>query len=83
MLVLTSIAFKMASIKQSKLNFKESIIEFYKLLPKKGHGYTYNQWKCCDLSERTIYRLFEKFDKEGPIEREPGSGKSPKWTIKS
>ena len=25
-----------------------------------------------------IYRLLEKFDKEGNIERKPGSGKSPK-----
>ncbi len=55
----------MAPTNQSKLKFKESIIEFYKLHSKKGHGYTYRQWKRCDLSERTIYRLLEKFDKEG------------------
>ena len=59
----------MAPIKQSKLKLKKSIIEFYKLHSKKGHGYTYNQWKRCDLSERTIYRLLEKFDKEGTIDR--------------
>ena len=82
MLVSISIAFKMAPIKQSKLKLKESIIEFYKLHSKKGHGYTYNQWKRCDFSERTIYRLLEKFDKEGTIERKPGSGKSPKlWKM--
>ena len=68
----------MAPIKQSKLKLKKSIIEFYKLRSKKGHGYTYNQWKRCDFSERTIYRLLEKFDKEGTIERKPGSGKSLK-----
>ena len=72
----------MAPIKQSKLKLKKSIIEFYKLHSKKGHGYTYNQWKRCDFSERTIYRLLEKFDKEGTIERKPGSGKSPKlWKM--
>ena len=82
MLVSISIAFKMAPIKQSKLKVKESIIEFYKLHSKKGHGFTYNQWKWCDLSEITIYRLLEKFDKEGTIERKPGSGKSPKlWKM--
>ena len=59
----------MAPLKQSDLKIKESIIEFYKLHSKKSHGYTYNQWKCCDLSERTIYRLLEKFDKEGTIDR--------------
>ena len=37
------IAFKMASIKQSHPKIKESIVEFYKLHSKKGHGYTYNQ----------------------------------------
>ena len=52
----------MAPIKQSKLKLKESIIEFYKLHSKKGHGYTYNQWKRCDLSERTICRVMEKFE---------------------
>ena len=66
----------MAPTKQSKI--KESIIEFYKLHSTKGHGYTYNQWKHCDLSRRTIFRLLAKFDKEGTIERKPGSGKSPK-----
>ena len=71
MLVLISIAFKMAPIKQSNLKIKESIIEFYKLHSKKGHGYTYNQWKDCDLSRATIFRLLEKFDKEGNIERKP------------
>ena len=59
----------MAPVKQSKLKLKESIIEFYKLYSKKGHVYTYNQGKCCDLSERTIYRLLEKFDKKGNIDR--------------
>ena len=59
-------AFKMAP---SNLKIKESIIEFYKLHSKKGHGYTYNQWKRCDLSRATIFRLLEKFDKEGNIER--------------
>ena len=49
-LVSISIAFKMAPIKQSKLKLKESIIEFYKLHSKKGHDYTYNQWKRSDLS---------------------------------
>ena len=44
-LISISIAFKMAPIKQSNLKIKESIIEFYKLHSKKGHGYTYNQWK--------------------------------------
>ena len=78
MLVSISIAFKMAPIKQSKLKLKKSIIEVYKLHSKKGRGYTYNQWKRCDFSERTIYRLLEKFDKEGTIERKPGAGKSPK-----
>jgi hypothetical protein len=48
---------------------KESIIEFYKLHSKKGQGYTYNQWKHCGLSRATIFRLLEKFDKEGNIER--------------
>ena len=56
-LVSISIAFKMAPIKQSKLKIQESIIEFYKLRTKKGHGYPYNQWKRCYLSERRIYRL--------------------------
>ena len=59
----------MAPIKQSNLKIKESIIEFYKLHSKKGHGYTYNQWKRCDLSRATIFRLLEKFDKEGNFER--------------
>ena len=59
----------MAPIKQSKLKLKESVIKFYKLHSKKGHGYTCNQWKRCDFSERTIYRLLEKFDKEGTIDR--------------
>ena len=63
-------AFKMAP---SNLKIKESIIEFYKLHSKKGHGYTYNKWKRCDLSRATIFRLLEKFDKEGNIERKPGS----------
>ena len=58
-LVSISIAFKMAPIKQSKLKLQKSIIEFYKLHSKKGHGYTYNQWKRCDFSERTIYRQKE------------------------
>ena len=62
MLVSISIAFKMVPIKQSKLKIKESIIEFYKLDSKKGRGYTYNQWTRCDLSERTIQRLLEKFE---------------------
>ena len=44
-LISISIAFKMAPIKQSNLKIKESIIELYKLHSKKGHGYTYNQWK--------------------------------------
>ena len=57
----------MAPIKQSKLKLKESVIEFYKLYSKNGHGFTYNQWKRCDLSKITIYRLLEKFDKEGTI----------------
>ena len=57
---------------------KHLTFEFYKLHSTKGHGYTYNQWKRCDLSRRTIFRQLEKFDKEGPIERKPGSGKSPK-----
>ena len=61
-LVSISIAFKMAPTKQSKLKLKESIIEFYKLHSKKSHGYTYNQWKGCDLSRATIFRLLEKFD---------------------
>ena len=39
-------AFKMAP---ANLKIKESIIEFYKLHSKKGHGYPYNQWKHCDL----------------------------------
>ena len=39
-------ALKMAP---ANLKIKESIIEFYKLHSKKGHGYTYNQWKRCDL----------------------------------
>ena len=54
MLVSISFAFKMAPIKQLK-----NIIEFYKLHSKKGHGYTYNQWKRYELSERTIYRQKE------------------------
>ena len=58
----------MAPTKQSKLKLKESVIEFYKLYSKNGHGFTYNQWKRCDLSKITIYRLLEKFDKEGTIE---------------
>ena len=44
-LISISIAFKMAPIKQSNFKIKESIIEFYKLHSKKGHGYSYNQWK--------------------------------------
>ena len=61
-------AFKMAP---ANPKIKESIIEFYKLHSKKGHGYTYNQWKGCDLSRATIFRLLEKFDKDGNIERKP------------
>ena len=51
--------FKMAP---ANPKIKESIIEFYKLHSKKGYGYTYNQWKRCDLCKRTMYRLLEKFD---------------------
>ena len=61
-------ALKMAP---ANLKIKESIIDFHKLLSKKGHGYPYNQWKRCDLSRATIFRLLEKFDKEGNIERKP------------
>ena len=44
-LISISMTFRMAPIKQSNLKIKESVIEFYKLDFKKGHGYTYNQWK--------------------------------------
>ena len=72
----------MAPTKQSKLKLKESVIEFYKLYSKNGHGFTYNQWKRCDLSKITIYRLLEKFDKEGTIGENLSSGKSPKlWKM--
>ena len=52
-------AFKMAP---ANPKIKESIIESYKLHSKTGHGYTHNQWKGCDLSRATIFRLLEKFD---------------------
>ena len=40
--------------KQKKI--KQSIIEFYKLHKTKGHWYTYEQWKGCDLFRATIYQ---------------------------
>ena len=45
----------MASKKVQSL--KNSILEFYKLHHDKGINYTYNEWKNCELSKRTIYRL--------------------------
>ena len=79
--VIFVIFFKMATSNKQKL--KESIIQYYKLNSEKGFWYTYKQWKDCDLSRATIYRLLEKFEKEGTIERKPGSGSSPKWSLKS
>ena len=69
----------MASKKVQSL--KNSILEFYKLHHDKGINYTYNEWKNCELSKRTIYRLMAKFDKDGNIDRKIGSGRPLKMTV--
>ena len=49
---------------------KSSIVEFYKLNHHKGLFFTYNHWKKCSLSKATIYRLMERFDKDGHIDQD-------------
>ena len=58
---------------------KNSIIEFYKLHHDKGKWYTYKAWKKSDMSKSGIYDLLNKFDTQGNIDRNPGSGRPSKF----
>ena len=72
----------MAPIKQSNLKIKESIIEFYKLHSKKGHGYTYNQWKRKkkqkqkEIDHDIVIRMFENLKGRIHLSKESGDGLS-------
>ena len=74
--------FRMAPIKQSNLKIKESVIEFYKLDFKKGHGYTYNQWKRekkqrqKEIDHDIVIQMFEDLKGRIHLAKESGDGLS-------